>query len=350
MLKKEMSTARRAALESGRILNELYGNISRISKNRKGDLKMKALYFNGKDAELRTDYPMPEPKEGESLIRVLQSGVCNTDKEILKGYVPGFDGVMGHEFVGVVEKSVDAGLTGKRVVGEINLNCGKCMYCLTQRPRHCMNRTVLGIREKDGCFAEYLTLPDRLLHIVPDIISTETAVLTEPLAAALEITSRVHIDPEKNIAVLGDGRLGLMIAQVLSLTGAELTVIGRHEEKLELFRPYATVLSAPKGSYEYVVDATGSPSGLPLAYSLVRKGGTIIVKSTYAGNVEINMSAMVVDEITITGSRCGDFTPALNLLMRGLIKLPPVEPHPIEEYLNAFNSKAFKAVFRISGH
>jgi threonine dehydrogenase-like Zn-dependent dehydrogenase len=246
---------------------------------------MKAIVYNGKEAELRTDYPMPEPKRGESLIRVLQSGVCSTDKEILRGYVPGFRGVMGHEFIGVVEDSGNGDLAGKRVAGEINLNCGDCIYCRTSRPRHCQNRTVLGIDGKDGCFAEYLTLPDHLLHPVPDILSTETAVLTEPLAAAVEITSKIHIDPEKNIAVLGDGRLSLMIAQVLSLTGADLTVIGRHEEKLELFRPYASVTMKPEGSYEYVVDSTGSPSGLPLALSLVRKGGVVILKSTYAGKI-----------------------------------------------------------------
>lgn len=308
---------------------------------------MKALIFNGNEAEFRTDYPEPQPKEGESLIRVLQSGVCNTDKEILKGYVPGFKGVMGHEFIGVVEDSNNSGLWGRRVVGEINLNCCDCVYCRTNRPGHCENRTTLGINGKDGCFAEYLTLPDHLLHIVPDSLSTETAVLAEPLAAAVEITSKVHIDPQKNILILGDGRLSLMIARVLSLTGADLTVLGKHEEKLELFRSCAAITTKPEGSYEYVVESTGSPSGLPLALSLVRKGGTVILKSTYAGTLELNMNSVVVDEISITGSRCGDFGAALRLLDRGFIQLPPVELYPLEDYRRAFSSKAFKAVFSI---
>lgn len=307
---------------------------------------MKALYFDGERAVYREDLPRPVPCEGESLIRILMSAVCNTDKEILKGYKPGFTGIMGHEFVGVVEESPDQELIGKRVVGELNAGCGTCLYCRTGREKHCVSRQVIGMEKHDGCFAEYMTLATHLIHEVPQALPTEQAIFTEPLAAALEIPSMIHIDPAKNIAVIGDGRLAFMITQVLSLTGADVTVIGKHEDKLQQFSPYAKTATKAEDTFEYVVEATGSPSGLLLAKDLVRKQGTIILKSTYAGEISIDMSYMVVNEITVSGSRCGPFEPALNLLNRSLVKLPPIELHELKDYENAFNSKAFKAGFK----
>ena len=234
------------------------------------------------------------------------------------------------------------------MVGELNAACGKCVYCRTGRPTHCSQRRVLGMTDKDGCFAEYMTIDTALLHEVPETLPDEVAVFTEPLAAALEILTQVHVSPDKNAAVLGDGRLALMTAQVLALTGVDLTVIGRHEEKLEAFRPFAKVTrQGEKEGYEYVVECTGSPTGLPTALELVRKKGTVILKSTYAGNLNINMSQVAVNEITITGSRCGPFEPALKLLKEGKVKLPQIELHELCDFEAAFASKAFKAGFRL---
>ena len=233
---------------------------------------MKGIYFDGKDALYREDLPMPVCRREESLVKIHLAAVCNTDKEVRRGYKPDFTGVMGHEFVGEVVSSPDAGWIGKRVVGELNAACGKCVYCRTGRPTHCSQRRVLGMTDKDGCFAEYMTIDTALLHEVPETLPDEVAVFTEPLAAALEILTQVHVSPDKNAAVLGDGRLALMTAQVLALTGVDLTVIGRHEEKLEAFRPFAKVTrQGEKEGYEYVVECTGSPTGLPTALELVRK-------------------------------------------------------------------------------
>lgn len=308
---------------------------------------MKALLYNGKTAEYVTDYQKPVPGKGESLVKIVLSAVCNTDKEVLAGYKPDFTGVMGHEFVGIVEVSNRLELVGKRVVGELNEACGHCIYCQTGRPTHCSARKVIGLKEKDGCFAEYMTIATELLHMVPDGLKTEQAIFTEPLAAAVELTTQVHFNVKKNCAVIGDGRLALMITEVLSLYGMDITVIGRHKEKLELFSPYAKVTTEgePEG-YEYVIDATGRPEGLRAAMSYVRKKGTIVLKSTYAGDTSINMSEVVVNELTIVGSRCGPFEPALKLLERNLITLPEIELHNLADYEAAFSSRAFKAGFR----
>ena len=348
---------------------------------------MKGIIFDGKRAVFRNDLPIPEPEAGHVRIRVLRANVCSTDREVLKGYRPDFRGIMGHEFVGVIDRvagpsesdpeCLDANghdlrqITGALVVGELNEGCGHCIYCRSGREKHCMNRKVIGM-SRDGCFAEYLTLADHLVHEVPEGLAPEVAVYTEPLAAALEITSRVHIDPARNVAVIGDGRLSYMIAQVLSLSGADLTVIGKHREKLMRFDPFARTRTIDsfglhldsgnpslaggfepspekldEDTYEIVVDATGNPSGLDLASRITRRQGTIIVKSTYAGATRIDMSRIVVNEITIQGSRCGPFEPALNLLSRGLVKLPEVEWHRLDEYEAAFSSRAFKAGFRV---
>lgn len=310
---------------------------------------MRGIYYNGTDAVYREDIPMPIRKERESLIRIHICAVCNTDKEVRKGYRPDFRGVMGHEFVGEVVESSDASLVGKRVVGELNASCGSCIYCRTGRPTHCSRRRVLGMADKDGAFAEYMTIDTGLLHPVPDELADEIAVFTEPLAAALEILTQIQISPDKNAAVLGDGRLALLVAQVLALTGIDLTVIGKHEDKLERFRSFAKVTTCgKKEGYEYVAECTGSENGLPTALELVRKKGTIILKSTYAGNVSLNMSMVAVNEITIVGSRCGPFEPALKLLKEGKIKLPPIELYDLKDFEKAFASGAFKAGFILS--
>lgn len=307
---------------------------------------MRALYFDGKKAVYREDCPKPERAEGESLIRILMAAVCSTDREILKGYRPDFRGIMGHEFVGIVEESDDESLIGKRVVGELNAGCGHCLYCRSGREKHCPDRKVIGMEGKDGCFAEYMTLQTHLIHRVPEELPTETAIFTEPLAAAFEITSQVHIKPDTNVAVLGDGRLSLMIAQVLSLTGTDLTVIGKHPEKLEKFRPFAKVATEPEETYEIIVDATGAESGLQLAKKLIRRQGTIIMKSTYAGMANVDMSYFVVNEITIKGSRCGPFEPALRMLAQKKIVLPEIRLFDLKEHDQAFAYRGIKAGFR----
>lgn len=309
---------------------------------------MKALYYDNQEKSARylEDYEIPTPKPCESLIKILVSAICNTDKEILKGYKPDFCGVLGHEFVGSVIDSNNKELIGKRVVGEINESCGECIYCKTGREHHCINRKVIGITDKDGCFAEYMTIDTKLLHIVPDEIPSEVAIYTEPLAAALEIIEQAHIKPSDTVAVLGDGRLSYMISQAVSLTGADLTVVGRHEEKLEQFKSFSKTTTNTTDTFEIVIDATGSPSGILLAQKLVRKKGLIIIKSTYAGTLEIDMSYFVVNEITIMGSRCGPFKPALQLLKRGLVTLPPIDLYDLKDYKKALESRSFKSGFR----
>ena len=308
---------------------------------------MKALYYD-KGLQYMENYPIPSVDLKESLVEIIISSICNTDKEVLKGYRPDFKGVLGHEFVGKVVESDNPDLIGKRVVGEINENCGECIYCKTGRPTHCDLRKVIGISGKDGCFAEYLSIKTQLLHIVPEDIPSEIAIFTEPLAAALEIMEQAHIKPSTNIAIIGDGRLAYMIAQVISLTGADLTIIGRHEEKLNLFAPFAKVTTKTEESYELVIDASGSPSGLLTAQKIVRKKGVIIIKTTYAGKIQIDMSDFVVDEITIKGSRCGPFEPALQLLNLGLINFPPIDLYELKDYEKAFRSNAFKVGFQLS--
>lgn len=310
---------------------------------------MEAVVYDGAVAKYVTDYPKPECKPGYSLIKIKLAAVCNTDKEVRAGYKPDFRGVMGHEFVGVVEDSDDKSWIGKRVVGELNEACGHCIYCKTMRPTHCINRKVIGLNKKDGCFAAYMTLATTLLHEIPDDLPDEQAIFTEPLAAAIELTTQAQLDVAKNVAVLGDGRLSLMITEVLSLYGMDITVIGHHPEKLELFKPYAkTTLAGEPQGYEYVVEATGVPAGMKDALELVRKRGTIFMKSTYAGDAQINLSSVVVNEIKLVGSRCGPFEPALRLLERKLIQFPSIELFSLQDFQKAFSWRGFKAGFKIN--
>lgn len=306
---------------------------------------MRGLYYDGKDAVYRDDLEIPKRDENRSLIRILLAAVCSTDKEVRKGYRPDFRGIMGHEFVGIVEESGDESLIGKRVVGEINEVCHECLYCKTGRPHHCSNRTTPGL-SKDGCFAEYMVLKTENLHVVPDSLPTEVAVFTEPLAAAFEILEQVDIKSGTPVGVLGDGRLALCIANVMHYAGADVTVIGKHEEKLKLFEKIAkTTTEHDKEAYEVVVEATGSPQGIGIAISLVRKMGTIVLKSTYADNASINLSMIPVNEITVVGSRCGPFEPALKALTEKKIVLPEIEKYDLKDWEKAFTSSAFKSGF-----
>ena len=284
---------------------------------------MKALRFENNQLKLAE---IPKPiKESEAVVRVLKSGICNTDVEIVKGYA-NFQGTIGHEFVGMVEEAKDApNLIGKRVVGEINAGCGKCELCLQNDARHCPQRTVLGIVGRDGAHAEFLTLPMRNLFEVPENISDVQAVFVEPLAAAFGITEQVKIVPETRLAVVGDGKLGNLCAQSLALESRNVFLIGKHEEKLNLVgnRNIETVLlkNAKKlnKSFELVVEASGSESGFNLALDLLKPHGKLVLKSTFHGEAKWQAWRVVVDEITIVGSRCGRFQPALDLLKNNLI-------------------------------
>jgi threonine dehydrogenase-like Zn-dependent dehydrogenase len=282
------------------------------------DKFMKALRFINNLLEL-SEAPVPS-NENEALVRVTLSGVCNTDVEIVRGYA-GFQGTIGHEFVGTVEDAPNAEhLIGKRVVGEINAGCGACDLCKAGDSRHCPNRTVLGIVARDGAHADYLQLPTVNLLEVPDEVSDAQAVFAEPLAAAYGITERVSITPENKVAVIGDGKLGILCAQALALTGAPVTLIGKHDEKLRIVanRGIETIKldEAAKRSrhYDVVVEASGAESGFALALDLLVPRGTLVLKSTFQGEPRTAMWRVVVDEITIVGSRCGRFAPALELL------------------------------------
>lgn len=306
---------------------------------------MKALVYENGALTFRDNYPLPVPAPDESLIRVEVAAVCNTDREVLRGYKPGFTGVLGHEFVGVVEQSDNPALIGKRVVGELNAGCKKCIYCTTGREHHCVDRKVIGMAGKDGCFAQYLAMRTELLHPVPEGLPARQAVYCEPLAAALEVPEQTHLRPSQAVAVVGDGRLAFLISQVLALNGTSVTVFGHHPEKLAMFSPFANTKTQPQGSFEAVVEASGSPGGLADAIGLVRSQGTLVLKSTYAQNINLNISQVVVRELTLRGSRCGPFVPALNLLGRGSLILPDIELHRLEDHEQAFASKAFKSGF-----
>jgi alcohol dehydrogenase len=312
---------------------------------------MRALAYDGQ-LRLVEDYPRPEPLPEEALVRVKLAGICNTDLEIVHGYM-GFQGVLGHEFVGVVEECVGKSLVGQRVVGEINCYCGECPTCLAGAPTHCPHRTTLGIWGRDGAFADYLSLPVANLHIVPEAVSDEAAVFVEPLAAALEILEQIQVKPTDRVVVLGDGKLGLLVAQVLGLTGCDLVVGGRHEEKLTILQRRGIdarlANELPTEKADVVVDCTGHPRGFAAARGLVKPRGTLVLKSTFHGDVEVNLSMLVVDEITLIGSRCGPFAPALHLLERGLVDVESLVSVtcPLDEGLAAFERAQEKGILKV---
>lgn len=316
---------------------------------------MKGLFFD-KKLEYRDDLPMPVPAEGEALIRVTKAGICRTDTEIVKGYMD-FCGIPGHEFVGVVEKapdaSPDASIVGTRVVGEINCGCGSCGSCRSGERYHCTERTVLGIKGRNGAFAEYLTLPVENLHHVPDDIDDDEAVFVEPLSAAYRIAEQVIVRG-KDVLVLGDGKLGLLIAQALSILSAHVTVAGKYPEKLAILdqSPITTVKAGAMKDgmfYDVVVDATGRPEGVGIAMSHAKPRGYIVLKTTVANPSRMDYNQLVINEITLIGSRCGPFERGLVLLESGEIKVKPLiqKTFPLERGLEAFEEAAKPGALKI---
>jgi threonine dehydrogenase-like Zn-dependent dehydrogenase len=313
---------------------------------------MRAVWLQEQALSIR-EIELPHPQPGEALIRVRLAGICATDLELVRGYYP-FTGVPGHEFVGeVVEAPGAEHWAGQRVVGEINLTCGECGACKKGRPHHCERRGVLGILGKNGVFADYVTLPLKNLTAVPQNVPDERAVFTEPLAAALEIQEQVRITQEQSVLVIGAGRLGLLIAMTLALTGCDLAVAARSPKPAAILAGQrivtTTIEDIKPGMYDVVVEATGSPEGFGLARQAVRPAGTIVLKSTYRGNLEVNLSAVVVDEITLVGSRCGPFAPALRLLEQGRIDPRPLieASYRLEDWLAAFAHAGRRGVLKV---
>ncbi len=317
---------------------------------------MKAIVF---DNELKLDknYPKPVPQKGEALIRVTLGGICNTDYEITKGYM-GYVGILGHEFVGVVEEvnGEDKSLVGKRVVAEISYGCDdpSCEWCAKKNYRHCPNRHTLGIWKKDGCFAEYMTMPTNVLFEVPDNVLDEQAVFVEPLAAACEITEQLHIEPTAKVLVLGDGKLGLTTALTLQAQNFDVLLVGKHQNKLDIAKEQGVKTQllntfTPQKIYDVVVEATGTASGFETSMALTKPRGVLVLKSTVASGKELNLAPIVIDEITVLGSRCGQFAPALRLLKNNRINFKPfiTKTYSIDDALEAFEANKSKESIKI---
>jgi alcohol dehydrogenase len=306
---------------------------------------MKALVF---DKILSMQHlPKPVPRPGEALVKVRMAGICKTDSEITKGYM-GFHGVLGHEFVGTVEYSPDPAQEGLRVTGEINAGCGECSWCREGMERHCPHRTVLGILGRNGAFAEYLSLPAVNLVPVPEGLSDEKAVFTEPVAAALEILEQMKIRPADRVLVIGDGKLGLLVCMALRLTGCDLRLVGKHPEKMAIFERMGGAvvlldsLDSHEPPYDVVVEASGNRTGWDLALRCVKPRGTVVLKSTYHAGFDFNPAPLVIHEITVLGSRCGRLAPALRLMDLGLIDPTPLisETVPFERIEEIFQRPA----------
>lgn len=315
---------------------------------------MKAVVFDN-GLKLDKNYAMPEPKAGEALIKVNTIGICNTDYEITKGYM-GYKGILGHEFTGVVERvnAEDKSLIGKRVVGEINCGCGECEWCAQGLERHCFNRSTLGIWQREGCFAEYVCLPVRNLLEIPANVTDNEAVFTEPLAAALEILEQIHIPPYKKVVVLGDGKLGLLIALALNSACLDVTLVGKHDDKLSIAAKQGVKVELLdklkiEKSYDFVVEATGSISGFETSLALTKPRGTLILKSTIAASKEFNLAPIVIDEINVIGSRCGQFAPALRLLASKKIDVNPLisDVYNIDDSIEAFEKNKEKSSVKV---
>ena len=300
---------------------------------------MKATNFDG--SEISFDQNYPDPKLGESLVRVKLAGICGTDLEILQGYME-YHGILGHEFIGVVEKSKNSELIGKRVVGEINAGCGNCESCTKGMERHCPNRTVLGILKRDGAFAEFLSLPEKNLHEIPDSITDEQAVFVEPLAAAFEIKEQVALQKEWKVAIVGDGRLAQLISQVLKLSCPYTICFGHHQNKLQFLKKFGIdskigMETEDCHTFDLVVEATGNSSGFADTMQLVKPRGTVILKSTVASRENLDLTPTIVNEITLVGSRCGLFKPAIDALATGIISVDDMidSTFPLEQFSEA---------------
>jgi threonine dehydrogenase-like Zn-dependent dehydrogenase len=312
--------------------------------------KMRALWLENNKIDVRE--VIKPRKADEALIRICKAGICSTDLELVKGYYP-YAGILGHEFVGEVLEAEDASWIGQRVVGEINVVCNQCEQCLNRRPTHCENRTVLGIVNRNGTFAEFTNLPINNLHRVPDSVPDEMAVFTEPLAAAMEIQEQVQIKPDDRVLLIGAGRLGQLIAQTLSLLGCDLRVVARHAHQQGLLKSRGirtiTEDEIQPWRWDVVVEATGSPGGFSLARQAVRPRGTLVLKSTYKGNLDVNFSSIVVDEINLIGSRCGPFEPALRLMESRQVD-PTVliaDEFKLEDALKAFERAAETGALKV---
>ena len=317
---------------------------------------MKAVVFD-EGLKLVNDYEKPVPEKGEALIKVTLAGICNTDYEITKGYM-GYKGILGHEAVGVVVdvNGEDKSLIGKRVVSEISYGCKEpdCKYCAEKLYRHCPSRYTLGIWRKDGCFAEYFTMPTEVLFEVPDNVPDEQAVFVEPLAAACEITEQLHIKPYEKVIVLGDGKLGLITALTFNAQNIDVILVGKHQNKLDIAKAQGVetkLLNDLKIEkiYDVVVEATGSISGFETALALTKPRGTLVLKSTVAASKEFNLAPIVIDEITVLGSRCGQFAPALRLLKSGKIDFSPLisARYKADDAIEAFEKNKEKETLKV---
>lgn len=313
---------------------------------------MQALVLQNRQLSYQTDYTEPVPQAGEVLVRVRLAGICTTDLELVKGYA-NFSGVLGHEFVGEVVSEAHPDWNGRSVVGSINIGCGECDMCERGVVAHCDNRGALGIHRRDGAFADYVALPLANLHLVPEGVVDETAVFTEPLAAACRIREQVKLTPTDKTAVIGPGRLGLLVGQVLALDGGCVTMLGRRQTSLALPEQLglATGIAAeqPASTFDLIVEATGSPAGFAEALRLVRPQGTIILKSTFHGLPQIDLTKIAVDEIRVVGSRCGPFDVALKLLEETAVSVQPLiaTTYPLHDGLAAFDHAAQPGVRKI---
>ena len=317
---------------------------------------MKALVFD-KELKLVNDYEKPIPKKNEALVRVTLAGICNTDYEITKGYM-GYVGILGHEAVGIVEEvnSDDKSLIGKRVVPEISYGCEdpECEWCAKKNYRHCPNRHTLGIWQKDGVFAQYFTMPTKVLFEVPENVPDSQAVFVEPLAAALEINEQLHIKPMDKVVVLGDGKLGLITALALNSQNIDVTLVGKHQNKLDIAKEQgvktALLQDFPiEKKYDVVVEATGSVSGFETSLALTKPRGVLVLKSTVATGKELNLAPIVIDEITVLGSRCGQFPPALRLLQSGKVDFSKLISgiYDVDKALEAFERNKEKDTLKV---
>jgi threonine dehydrogenase-like Zn-dependent dehydrogenase len=300
---------------------------------------------------LRDDYPDPLPSSGESLIRVRMAGICGTDLELARGYMA-YRGIPGHEFVGEIVDSASRASTGRRVVGEINAACGHCDLCFANLGRHCPNRTVLGILGRNGAFAEFLTLPDSNLIGLPDSIPDELGVFVEPMAAAYEIFEQIHLGRNERILILGDGRLGALVGLVLWAENYDPIIGGHHAEKLDLLAALslkAELEQHLQPGFDTVVDCTGDPNGLRRAIELIRPRGRIILKSTAANRAELNLAPIVINEISIIGSRCGRFAPAVEALASGKVDPRPLisAMYPLADALTALEAASDPQNFKV---
>lgn len=317
---------------------------------------MKAVVFD-KELKLVNDYEKPVPQKGEALVRVTLAGICNTDYEITKGYM-GYVGVLGHEAVGIVEEinDEDKSLLGKRVVAEISYGCKKadCPWCAQKLYRHCPNRHTLGIWRKDGVFAQYFTMPLETLFEVPESVPDNQVVFVEPLAAALEITEQHHIRPYEKVVVLGDGKLGLITALALNAQNLDVILVGKHQNKLDIAKAQGVKTRLLQDFpiekiYDVVVEATGSVNGFETSLALTKPRGTLVLKSTVATGKELNLAPIVIDEITVLGSRCGQFPPALRLLESGKIDFTPLISgiYSADDAIEAFEKNKEKDTLKI---